>query len=160
MWDIRAITLVPSHLQVRKSQKAIPTCEHPPLMRNQQMSSLVLLGSASTLSIKISIFFLYLRIFRINQGLRYWVYSGMIFCIWYTAVYWGLSTAIIMECSAPQNAHGVLCTNIGFISLAIVIINVVTDFYVLALPIGIVIRLNAKRGKRIGLIAIFSCGLV
>ncbi len=132
----------------------------PALMRNQQMSSLPLLGSASTLSIKLSIFFLYLRIFRINQRLRNWVYFGMIFCVWYTAVYWGLSTAIIMECSAPHNADGILCANVSFITLAIVIINVVTDFYVLALPIGVVIRLNAKRGKRIGLIAIFSCGLV
>ncbi len=53
-----------------------------------------------------------------------------------------------MECSVPQNAQGTLCANASFITLAIVIINVVTDFYLLALPIGIVIRLNAKRGKR------------
>lgn len=160
IWDIRAITLVPSHLRVRESQVTASYQGCSPLIRDQQMSSLALFGSASTLSIKISIFLLYLRLFHVNQQFRHWTYFGILFCVLYTAVYWGISTAIMIECDTPQSHDVGLCTHASTTTLVIIILNVITDFYVLALPIGIVMRLNVKPSRRVGLIAVFSCGLM
>lgn len=140
LWDIRAITLLPSRLK--------------------QMGSMGIIGSASTLSIKISIFLFYLRLFRVNQRFRYWVHSGMLFCILYTATYSAFQTASIIECSTPQSLDIAICANSDITTVIVTVINVVADFYVLALPIGIVGRLNVKRTKKLGLIAVFLCGLI
>lgn len=99
------------------------------------MGSLGIIGSASTLSIKIAIFLLYLRLFGINRNFRYWVYFGMLFCCLYTAVYWGISTASIIECNTPQSQYIALCANSGITTLVMAILKVITDYYVLALPI-------------------------
>ena len=132
----------------------------PPLTQNQQMGSMGIIGSASTLSIKISIFLFYLRLFRVNQRFRYWVHSGMLFCILYTATYWAFQTASIIECNTPQSLDIAICANSDITTVVVAVINVVADFYVLALPIGIVGRLNVKRTKKLGLIAVFLCGLM
>lgn len=123
------------------------------------MGSLGIIGSASTLSIKIAVFLLYLRLFRINRNFRCWVYFGMLFCCLYSAVYWGISNASIIECNTAQSQYIALCANSGITTLVMAIFNVITDFYVLVLPIRMVMRLSGKQGRKVGLMAVFLCGL-
>ncbi|KAM0803163.1 hypothetical protein BDR22DRAFT_841878 [Usnea florida] len=140
LWDIRAVTLTPSHLRL--------------------MGSLSIIGSASTFSIKTSILLFYLQLFRVNPRFKYWVYFGILFCAIYTAAYWGVSAASLIECSSPQSIEITLCAHSDISTLVAGAVNVVTDFYVLLLPIRIVTRLNTRRGKKIRLMAVFLCGLV
>ncbi|KAF6239471.1 hypothetical protein HO173_002015 [Letharia columbiana] len=84
----------------------------------------------------------------------------MLFCILYTATYWAFQTASIIECNTPQSLDIAICANGDITTVIVTVINVVADFYVLALPIGIVGRLNVKRTKKLGLIAVFLCGLI
>lgn len=102
LWDIRAVSLVPSHLQVRQLQMVASAS----LIRNQQMASLPFFGSSSTLSLKISVFLLYLRIFHINQRFRYSVYFGVLFCSLYTAVYCCHNSQVQ---HAAESGCGTLC---------------------------------------------------
>lgn len=124
------------------------------------MGSLGIIGSASTLSIKISILLFYLRLFRMSPGFRHWAYFGMLSCVLYTAVYRGVIIATIIECNTSQSLDIAFCAKSSITTLVVTAINVVTDIYVLALPVGVVLRLNVKRGKKLGLIAIFLCGLL
>ncbi len=84
----------------------------------------------------------------------------MLFCALYTAIYWGVSATSVVECDSPDSLDIALCANSGITTLVLTIVNLVADFYVLALPIRTVMRLNVKRGKKIGLIAVFLCGLL
>ena len=84
----------------------------------------------------------------------------MLFCVLHTVVFWVVSITLIVECDSPQSLDIAFCVDNGIITVVITTINVVTDFYILALPINIVMSLNIKRGKKIGLAAIFLCGLM
>ena len=84
----------------------------------------------------------------------------MLFCVLYTIVFWGVSIALVVECDSPQSLDIALCVDSGITTVVMTVIGVVTDFYILALPIKIVMSLNIKRGKKLGLAAIFLCGLM
>ena len=84
----------------------------------------------------------------------------MLFCVLHTIVFWVVSITLIVECDSLQGLDNALCVDNGIITVVITTINVVTDFYILALPLKIVMSLNIKRGKKIGLAAIFLCGLM
>ena len=124
------------------------------------MGSLPIIGSASTTSIKTSILLFYLQLFRVNPRFKYWVYFGILFCAISTVTCWGISAASLVECSSPQSLDIALCANSDITTLVMGTINVATDFYVLLLPISILTRLNARRGKKIRLMAVFLCGVV
>lgn len=132
----------------------------PALIPQQLMGSLSIIGSATTFSIKTSIFLFYLQVFWINERLRYWVYFGILFCAIFTVAFWGVSAASLVECSSPQSLDIALCAHSDTTTVIAGAIKFVTDFYVLLLPIGIVTRLNTTRGKKIRLMAVFLCGFV
>lgn len=83
----------------------------------------------------------------------------MLFSCLYSAVYWGISNASIIECNTAQSQYITLCANSGITTLVMAIFNVITDFYVLALPIRMVMGLSGKQGRKVGLMAVFLCGL-
>ena len=84
----------------------------------------------------------------------------MLFCVLYTIAFWGVSITLVVECDSTQSLDIALCVNSGIFAVVMTVISVVTDFYVLALPINIVMSLNTKRGKKLGLAAVFLCGLM
>lgn len=136
------------------------TWRRPALIRKQFMESLSIIGTASTFSIKISILLFYLQLFRVNPCFKYWVYFGILFCAIFAAACWGVSAATLVECSSPQSSDITLCTHSIITTLVAAAVNLVTDFYILLLPIGIVARLNIRRGKKIRVMAVFLCGFV
>ena len=84
----------------------------------------------------------------------------MLFCVLYTIVFWGVSITLIVKCDSLQSLDIAFCVDSGITIVVMTIVGVVTDFYILALPIKVVMSLNIKRRKKFGLAAIFLCGLV
>ena len=74
--------------------------------------------------------------------------------------FWAVSIALVVECDSPHSLGIAICFDSGITTVVMTIISVVTDFYVLALPIKIVMSLNVNRGKKIGVAAVFLCGLM
>ena len=124
------------------------------------MGSIAIIGSASTLTIKISILLFYFRLFRTSPGFRHWAYLGMLSCVLSTVAYWGVATASIVECNTPQSIDIPFCAKSDIPTIVMAIVSIFTDFYVLALPVKVVMQLSVKRGKKFGLIAVFLCGLL
>lgn len=66
---------------------------------------------------------------------------------------------MMIKCQTPKNVEKPFCASGYAINVVTSVINVLTDIYVLALPIEILMRLNLKRAKKYGLIAIFLSGV-
>ncbi|PHH74156.1 hypothetical protein CDD82_5082 [Ophiocordyceps australis] len=108
---------------------------------------------------KLSILLFYLRIFRINNILRALIYITIfVLTGFYLAIFvlgivavakCGLSFAADPVCHAIQGP--LIFINGGF--------NVATDFYILILPFPLLSALNLRLGQKLGVAAVFACGL-
>lgn len=114
---------------------------------------------------KLSLLFLYLRIFRPNVQLRYFIYFGIVFdVLFYISVMVGIF--IIYMPRKGESLFDVLYKPrdrpIAQSSLAIAqsAVNVASDIYILCLPIPGVWQLQAALSKKIGLSAIFMTGIL
>lgn len=124
------------------------------------MDSLAIIYVFAIFFIKLSICLLYIRIFSVQRTFRYFVYAGMISCaISYTA-YLGVSIATVVQCAGVSFAKLGLCVHAKVITIVTSVINVVTDLYILALPIGPILKLKLRRRQKIGLLAVFLSGLL
>ena len=74
--------------------------------------------------------------------------------------FWAVSIALVVECDSSHSLEIALCVDSGINNVVMTVFSVATDFYILALPIKIVTSLNVQRGKKIGLAAVFLCGLM
>ena len=69
--------------------------------------------------------------------------------------------AIIDICVSGADLSRAICINSGrAIVLLTGIVNVVTDFYLLALPVYPIMQLNLKHRQKLGLLSIFMAGLM
>ncbi|MCJ1432718.1 hypothetical protein MMC27_002075 [Xylographa pallens] len=140
MWDTRAITLTPFHLQ--------------------QLESLAVIYPIVIFLVKLSIFLLYLRLFGVHKVFRYLVYFGIAFqLIFYTAML-AVESSLTVHCVSINALTIALCNDNNIIVVTQGAVNVVTDFYMLALPIPQVLHLNLKLRRKLGLLAIFMAGLI
>lgn len=110
---------------------------------------------------KLSLLFLYLKIFRPNARLRYFIYFGIAFNIlFYTSV-----MVAFLIIYMPRKGESLLTLlykpriRTG-VTVAIVqgAVNVGSDLYILCLPILGVWQLQAPLSKKIGISAIFMTG--
>lgn len=117
----------------------------------------------AVLMAKLSLLFLYLRIFRPNVRLRYFIYFGIAFnLLCYLSLMVGFF--IIYMPRKRESMFTVLdkTRNRAGIGLAITLgaVNIVTDFYILFLPIPAVWQLQAPFGTKIGISAVFLTGIL
>ena len=99
------------------------------------------------LLIKFTILWLYYRLFKPHAATRYAIWAGMIaVIIIYTT--WFFAFMFMNELSAVIN----------YLFWAQAILNVITDLYLLGLPIYAVSRLQLRRRKKLGVIAVFLTG--
>ena len=113
--------------------------------------------------IKVSLLLLYLNAFRPNILLRYCVWIGI------TVIglfYFSVVIAEIAMC-APRNGnnyvHAIIqprCGNVKDIGLVASVFNVVSDTYLLIIPIPAVWALQVTRKRKIGLTVVFGTGLM
>lgn len=121
------------------------------------------LYSPTILMAKLSLLFLYLRIFRPNVRLRYFIYFGIVFNI----LFYTSATVAFFIIYMPREGESLFTLlyrprmRVG-ITVAIVqgAVNVASDLYILCLPIPGVWQLQAPLSKKIGISAIFLTGVL
>ncbi|MCJ1466364.1 hypothetical protein MMC07_004983 [Pseudocyphellaria aurata] len=116
--------------------------------------------------VKLSLFLLLLQIFNGLRWMRYFVYFGVTLT---GLFYLSVSIVLIVLC-APRDGQSQTsyplalasrrCEPSKAISYSVGIFNVVTDFYLLILPLPAVWSLQLPIRKKIGVSAIFLTGLV
>ncbi len=112
---------------------------------------------------KASLFLLYLRLFHPNQSTKIMIYFGMIF----TLVFYAATTATFGVLCIPRSGETWMesdfssrCKKSIVMTYVQGIFNVVSDFYLLLLPIPVVWNLQMPLRKKIGVLTIFMAGLL
>lgn len=102
---------------------------------------------------------LYLRIFNVNRALRLLIYFGILFqALFYSAMI-GVAIGSIVECSSSAEATNQFCVNYSRPVVVLnAVVNVITDIYVLLLPIPRVLKLQLSNKHRVGLLLVFTTG--
>ncbi|ERF77190.1 hypothetical protein EPUS_06470 [Endocarpon pusillum Z07020] len=110
---------------------------------------------------KLSILLLYLRLFKVDRGLRLAICFGIaVIAMYYTAI-GGAAIASIVKCVGFGRRSAGFCDySAKPVVVMSTVMNVVTDFYILALPLPCVMRLKLSLRRRIGVLIVFGCGIV
>ena len=125
------------------------------------MSSNGIIFPVSIFFAKASILLLYLRIFSVSEWLRTSVHIRLPFmALFYTAMLCA-GIAAVVKCVSIAAGSLQFCDDIGGPGqLVHSAFNVVTDFWILVLPMPLILKLQLPRARKIGLVAVFSAGLV
>lgn len=111
--------------------------------------------------IKISILLLYLRIFHIEKKLRLLIQGSI---VGLTLVYTAYVTVQVIQLTQCASIAALVtypvCQNVYDIALAQGIANVISDFWVLFLPMRALLKLQMNGKRRIGIVALFGTGLI
>ncbi|KAI9814561.1 MAG: hypothetical protein M1827_003116 [Pycnora praestabilis] len=140
LWDIRIIALTAADLQ--------------------KIDALAILYPIIIFFVKLSIALLVIRLFGIHKRTRYLAYFGIVFCFLFYTAYMGTQIGTAVLCNSASSGSIALCANGDILTIISGVINVVTDFYLLALPIPAVMGLKLRRGQRAGLLVVFLAGFV
>ena len=127
---------------------------------SQFMSSLAVMYVLAILLTKLSICFLYLRIFGIHKTFSTCVKAGIWFCVVYYTAGLGLGIAQVTKCATISTIGDPLCVQTQNLTLWQAVINVTTDIYLLVLPLAPISHLQMRRRKKFGVLLIFLSGLV
>lgn len=109
---------------------------------------------------KMSIVLLYLRIFYVERYFRWTCYVLTTFMALYSTAF---TLASIGQCTPiaafwDKSIPDLYCVNNFAFWLSFAVINIVTDFIILALPIQQVLRLKLNLRDKIALVFVFSLG--
>lgn len=169
LWDIRLITLLPSHLQVRSFEAMFSLgthyfCPVSPLTNAeigaQKIVALAILYPIVIFFVKLSIAFLIIRIFGVRKNIRYLAYFGILFCFLFYAAWMGAEIGTAVLCNSKGSSSIALCRHTDILTIISGVMNVVTDLYLLTLPISPVLGLNLRRQQKLGLLVVFLTGLM
>ena len=109
---------------------------------------------------KLSLLLLYHRLFGVNKTMRYLIYFGIAFQAVFYLINTGFYAAAEAICISAANLRTRFCLREWIFTIIQGTVNVVTDFYVLILPVAMVSRLQLTPGRKFGVIAIFLTGLL
>ena len=135
----------------------------------QMQKSLVALNlyAVATFFIKLSLFLLYLRLFKPNMYTRWLVYGGIITCgLFYSASIVGNCVIVMPTPGQPNDDLAWLLREFrsGFslevISIVQSVFNALTDIYLLIVPIRMIFQLHFSLGRKIGVSSVFMIGLL
>ena len=117
---------------------------------------------ATLLTAKLALLFLYRRLFEISQALSILICAGIAVCL---ISYTGLMIAYSVACFPrpdETHMHAADRCNAGAIGqiIACGVVGLVTDVYLLILPVRSVWRMNISLKRRLGVLAIFGSGLM
>ncbi|KAL9041315.1 MAG: hypothetical protein Q9180_001356 [Flavoplaca navasiana] len=106
---------------------------------------------------KLSIFILYYRIFSPSKTMRYLIYFGIGANFIYYTIYLFIYSFYCPNTSkkAPTCGH-----EVKVISVVTSAINVVSDFYILLIPLAAISSLQLPKKRKVGLFAVFFTGFL
>lgn len=110
--------------------------------------------------VKLSVLLLFFNLFGVNKTMRYLIYLGIGFQAACSAAYTGYGIAAIAECVDAASLQRSICINTWIVTIFTASVNVLTDVYILILPIVMVLRLQLTPRRKIGVISIFMVGLL
>jgi hypothetical protein len=102
---------------------------------------------------KISVLFLYLRLFEHSPTFRYTAYATILFIALITVV---LSSLTIFACEPVsffwnRDIRGGRCLDIKAVAYAISAVGIVQDLVIVALPLPMLVKLQMSTRKKIGI---------
>ncbi|KAE8406718.1 hypothetical protein BDV37DRAFT_269747 [Aspergillus pseudonomiae] len=112
---------------------------------------------------KLSILLLYIRVFAPTK--KSWMYIFIHGLLWFNAAFYLADTLLEIFACVPRekiwnpDVHG-YCVNVNAMILATAILNTISDFSLLILPIFSVWRLHMQNTQKLGISAIFAAGLL
>ncbi|KAL9611035.1 MAG: hypothetical protein Q9204_009044, partial [Flavoplaca sp. TL-2023a] len=124
--------------------------------RNNIASSLVY--SLAVFLMKLSVLLLQKQLFGVNRIFRYLIYFGIAFQAVWAIVSVAVYSVAAAECTGIEALSRTFCPNLWKFVIVQGVINLATDIYILVLPVGIVLKLQLTRARRIGILAIFLTG--
>lgn len=114
--------------------------------------------------VKLSLFVLYVQVFRPLRWLRYCAYAGVIST---GLFYWVISTVYLAMC-VPRDGTSELdyfmalasarCQNVAPLSIANGVVSLVSDLYLVILPLPAVWNLQMALHRKVALSAMFFTG--
>ncbi|KAI5861021.1 hypothetical protein GGS23DRAFT_578385 [Durotheca rogersii] len=141
----------------------------PVIALNEEfLKSLLVLGilyNFAAMFIKLSFFALYFRLFQPIYRVSVMIWAGIVTMI----LFYCACTAVVMAYCLPRSSDGGWVSTsynercgVNYLNLnaAAGLISALTDFYVLAIPIIVVRKLNLTPKKRIGVTGIFLTGFL
>ena len=112
---------------------------------------------------KLSLFLLYLRLFSVNQKPRILIYLGIVT----TSLFYFASMLVpIIVCSPWKGESRLMalasarCAQDKQLGYVTTVFNVLSDFYLLIIPIIIVSKLQMPTQRKIGVISLFMLGFL
>jgi hypothetical protein len=112
---------------------------------------------------KLSIFVLYLRLFGSNRRTRIFALVGIVLCI----IFYTLGTVFAFATCVPRSGESLLMASMSercHMSMATVFltsaVNVVSDIYLVLVPIPLVMNLQMPREKKIRICSVFMLGIL
>ena len=128
------------------------------LKDHKQLKAVYIVYYPMTMFAKLSILLLFFRLFSAIKIVRTWIYVGIIT----TVLHHTISTILAIALCIPSDAMGYARCNgrlriLGGVTSAI---NVVSDFYILILPLVVISRLHLRPGKKFGACAVFLTGFL
>ncbi|KAF7502951.1 hypothetical protein GJ744_004797 [Endocarpon pusillum] len=110
---------------------------------------------------KLSILLLYLCLFKVDRGLRLAIYLGIAFIAMYYTAIGGAAIASMVKCVGFGRSSTGFCSYYEKpVVVMSTVMHVVTDCYILALPLPCVMKLKLSLRRRIGVLVVFGCGIV
>lgn len=138
------------------------------LTHNEQMLiPIEMLYGISLALVKSSFMVLYLRLFGTRRSLRLTIWFGL-------AIIWAWGLTIVLKsfllCSPiaynwkdphlSMSDHGGKCSNRNVAFVAAAAINIATDIMIMLVPVPHIVILQLRLYRKVGLVCVFSVGLV
>ena len=158
---MRAITFTPAMLKVCNDSFSITY--YLVLHRPQKLLILQVGYPPAILFTKLSLFLMYLRIFSPSRQIRYLIFFGItIIVLFYTAC---LLIEVIDCTPRPEESWIVAqeskrCEQDKTLGYVMAAFNVLSDFYLLAIPLPIIWKLQLALRRKIGISIVFMTGFL
>jgi hypothetical protein len=134
-------------------------------------SQCTLVGTAlyigAALSIKLSLFIFYHRLFKRNQIVRWLIYGGITACAVFYSVSFVITLSIMIPTPNQPNTTASWAARAWQsanrqedLLLALGIFGIISDIYLLVIPIRSVYQLQMPTKRKLGIIAIFLVGFM
>lgn len=108
---------------------------------------------------KVSILCLYYRIFSVETWFRYTSYGGIAFIVSSGTAY---IVATVFQCTPVygfwDRTKDVQCINPASFWQSYAVLNIITDFAILAMPLSQIAKLRLPRVEKFGLSIVFALG--
>lgn len=163
MWDVPVSwVLVDKDIRVRSFQVHCRLSLIPRIANYHKiMSANTIIFPVAVLFSKISILLLYLRLFKIDRRLRLNIYVGLfVMALFHTAMT-GIGIGTVVKCVGLSASTSPFCNDAsGSIQLSQSAFNIMTDFWILLLPMPLLKKLQLPQARKIGLYFVFGAGLL